>query len=153
MGLGLLILLLAVGFRDDKGECGRGLGGEGLVVTTPSGPTTLASLAGKPTVLVFWATWCGACVDELPELDRLARDGYSVLAISREPLSRTSAVVKKRGLQVPIASDPTGKIFVAFGVEVLPTVIIFDTQGRPAHTERGAASYESLRAQLGPLAE
>ena len=48
------------------------------------GRVALSSFRGKPLVLNFWATWCGPCVLELPDLDRLAAGGVQVVAVSAD---------------------------------------------------------------------
>lgn len=151
IGLGVLIVGVVVGLRGGSGQCGQGLDTSTLEVRTERGSVALASLVGRPSALVFWATWCAACADELPELERLAASGHKVLAISREPLEKTMAFTRARGLSVPLASDRAGASFASFGVEVLPTIIVFDAAGHPVEVQRGATSYEQLRAKLAAL--
>lgn len=49
----------------------------------------LSSLKGHPVVLHFWATWCGPCLTELPELLKLAderrKEGFSFVAVAIDP--------------------------------------------------------------------
>ena len=72
--------------------------------------------AGDPLVVHFWATWCPACVDELPQLDRLVRERCSgrvrVIAVnlaeSEEVIARS---VREWDLSLEVARDPDGGVF------------------------------------------
>ncbi|MBA2962443.1 redoxin family protein [Ramlibacter sp. MAH-25] len=68
----------------------------GLTFDTPAGqPLTMAALRGKPLLVNFWATWCPPCVEELPMLDRFAREhaanGWQVVGLA---IDQPSAVRK-----------------------------------------------------------
>jgi thiol-disulfide isomerase/thioredoxin len=151
LGLGVLIVGVVVALRGSGGGGGHGLAESPVEVHVERGTLELSSLVGRPSALVFWATWCAACADELPDLERLAESGHKVLAISREPLAKTMAFTKARGLSVPLASDRAGASFLAFGVEVLPTIIVFDAAGHPVEVQRGGGSYEDLHTKLTAL--
>lgn len=152
LGLGVLIVGGVMALRGGGGQCEQGLEASALEVRTERGDLALKTLVGRPSALVFWATWCSACNDELPELERLHAEGHIILAISREPLEKTLAFTRARGVAVPLASDRAGATFQAFGVEVLPTVVVFDAAGHPVEVRRGASSYEQLREKLAALA-
>lgn len=155
VGLGLVVLGLVFWLRagDGDGHTTRALSPKDtLAVQTAQGHVSLGTFVGRPTVLVFWATWCGACRDELPELAKLAAEGHQVLAVSRERLAKTTAFVRARALEVPLGCDRAGVAFKAFGIEVLPTTIVFDADGRPIEVQRGWTSYERLRERLAVLA-
>ena len=83
--------------------------------TVVGGTVETEALKGRPLVLNFWATWCKACVEELPDLNRLARD-VTVVGISNEPEdtlkdfmkthSMRYIVVSADGLPAPFRRDP-----------------------------------------------
>lgn len=101
------------------------------------GKTVTLSALGKPTVVVFYrAYWCPFCVRQLADLRSLKQDGFTLLAISPDPINRlkeTKSKVAKDGKgEIPFAllSDPGSKTVNAFGVYD-PTYAGQDVDGIP----------------------
>jgi len=107
----------------------------------------LRDLLGATTVLNFWATWCGPCRLELPELQKLAKElggkGLLVLAINvdlppapDEAAAQLLAAVKPRveafvrgnGITLPIFLMD-GATSGAFGIEHIPFTVLVDRSG------------------------
>jgi len=129
-----------------------------LTVSTLSGKTvTLGQPGEKPTLVVFWATWCGICHVEMPWLDSLSKSekGYRIVAIAMQSGS-TSAVRKyldKNGLDhLTVVNDPRGLIARRFGVTVTPTLLFFNPKGGIATAETGITSSWGIRLRLWWLA-
>ena len=143
------IVLLVVGWMQRE----RQRGGGGALPVAMASPTFLLqgldgrelsseSLRGKPTVLVFWATWCGVCRDEMPDLERFAeaaRGRYNVVAVSRESTAVLRRWVAEHPSAIPVAHDTGGKASAAFKIESLPTHVIIDHEGKIVHDFSGAA--------------
>ncbi len=98
---------------------------------------SLEAFAGRPTLVNLWASWCAPCVKELPTLDRLARakkGKLNVVAISQDmdvPHASVVAFLKTHGI-VTLSSyqDPKMALSGALGAEVLPTSILYDSNGK-----------------------
>jgi thiol-disulfide isomerase/thioredoxin len=74
---------------------------------TPMGESlAMASLAGKPLLVNFWATWCPPCVEELPLLDRFWREnaanGLQVLALAIDQPSAVRKFLQRQPLGFPV---------------------------------------------------
>ena len=91
-------------------------------------------LAEKWIVINYWATWCGPCREEIPELNRLSREqpeSLRVFGVNFEPVgfSEMEENIKEMGIRFPVfAADP----YEQFGYErplVLPTTIIISPEG------------------------
>ncbi len=102
------------------------------------GEIALADFKGVPTLINLWASWCAPCVKDLPTLDRLAerheRDGdLGIVAVSQDTAPHGSVVAFLEKLKVTRLGafhDPKMVVSGALGVEVMPTTVLYDAQGR-----------------------
>ncbi len=94
--------------------------------------------AGRPQLINLWASWCGPCIEEMPELDRFARqqgtDGVQVVGIALDDADAVQAFLKKVPVGYPILIDAAGPADA--GVQlgnvkgVLPFTVLVDAEGR-----------------------
>ena len=91
-------------------------------------------LTGKWIVINYWATWCGPCREEIPELNRLSREqpeSLKVFGVNFEPVSADEMEenINEMGILFPVfPEDP----YEQFGYErplVLPTTIVISPEG------------------------
>lgn len=100
--------------------------GEPALTDLAGRPVELADLAGRPVWIVFWATWCPPCKDEMPALSAAAETyadaGLAMLAISvEEPTGEVEAFVDKLDLRMRVLTDPRGRSMRQWAVFGLPT--------------------------------
>jgi len=107
-------------------------------------PLTLAAEKGSVIFLNVWATWCGPCRFETPELQALqnqyAAKGLKVIGVSVDE-GDTEAVktfVAEQKITYPIAVDPEGRIANLVQTTVLPTSLLVDRTGKIVWRQIGA---------------
>jgi peroxiredoxin/YHS domain-containing protein len=126
----------------------------------PLGSLSSQDLQGKVLVLNLWATWCGPCKEEMPDLVRLQdqyRDrGVTVVALS---FDRTKEAHRKGvaelGLNFPsiYADQPAVQEFLdKLGqVSAIPVTFIVDTEGRIVKRIEGKTELSKLVEEIEPL--
>jgi thiol-disulfide isomerase/thioredoxin len=119
---------------------------------------SLAGARGKVILLNFWATWCGPCRAEIPDLIALQqkyRDQLQIIALTvdEDDAAMVKKVVAESGINYPVAMSPPEVRVQYGGIAALPTSFVLDTQGRVVQKHEGLrdpALYETeIRALLG----
>jgi len=95
---------------------------------------SLQSLRGRVVLLNFWATWCGPCREELPELDRIQQKyqkrGLVVLAVSVDnELENARSFLKKYEIRLRALWDQQKKVIAAYDADKMPSSYIVDRKG------------------------
>ncbi len=116
---------------------------------------TLSTLHGKPAILDFWATWCAPCRASLPHFNDLTKkygDRVSIIAVNAEGEDEAAQreVRDRLKLEFPVAVDGR-EASNLYHVEVLPTTIILDRNGRIAATFNGPVSPERIATTIDKL--
>lgn len=116
---------------------GVGMAAAPLVGRTLEGePFDLAEMRGTVVLVNVWATWCGPCRLELPELARLhhvhRERGFAVVGVSvdaRRASGAVRAMVREFELDYPIVLDPDQKAVEPLALRGYPTSILVDREG------------------------
>ncbi|HZS07113.1 MAG TPA: redoxin family protein [Blastocatellia bacterium] len=117
----------------------------------------LGDYKGKVIVLNFWATWCGPCRIEMPLLEKTMAK-YSA---DKEVVFLTLNTDEDRELVEPFLKEQKYRLPVVyanylnnhFGVNSIPTTIIFDRQGNVSFRQAGFAQGEDFVAMLSERIE
>ena len=121
-------------------------------------PVALSEFAqGKPMVVNFWASWCGACIQEMPDLQRVYTSantqvqflGLDLLDVSGEDRAGALAFARQRQVSYPLAYDQDGLLYGRISLRVLPpTTAFLKADGTLAGFHIGQMSAPELRQAI-----
>ena len=146
--------------REPAAENGR-VAPDFLLQTLDGGTLRLSDLRGKPLIVNFWATWCGPCRTEMPDLVEThiahSDDGLVVVAVNqREAAERIQPFVDEFGLPFPIALDRRGEIGTSWRIggamEGLPSTYFVDRDGIVRKVILGPLTERNLNEGLALIA-
>ena len=122
-------------------------------------PVTLQSKQGKPVLINFWASWCGPCKAELPDLETACQqygDKVEFMMInltdgSSETVDGVRAFLEENGYTFPVYYDTDESATLAWGVSSIPTTVLIGPDGKYLHTQIGAMSAETIEQLVQQL--
>lgn len=94
--------------------------------------------AGRPVLVNLWASWCGPCIKEMPELERFARgqgaNGTQVVGIALDDATAVQAFLQRVPVSYPLLIDTPGPrdagVRLGNPKGVLPYSVLLDAEGR-----------------------
>ena len=112
----------------------------------------LTDFVGKPIVLNFWASWCGPCKMEMPDVnEKYLELGEEVQFLminmtdgSRETLEIASEFIKESGYSFPVFYDTKMDAANTYGAYSLPMTFFIDAEGYSVARATGAIDAETL---------
>jgi thiol-disulfide isomerase/thioredoxin len=121
--------------------------------------TPFADVAGKVTVVNFWATWCTPCREEIPDFVKLQEEyrdrGVRFVGIAAEKADKVPAFVREMGINYPIligefaAIELSRKLGDKSGA--LPFTVVIDANRRLVHRELGVFKPAKIREIFSKL--
>ncbi len=109
----------------------------------------LSDLQGKPVFLNFFTSWCPPCRAEAPDMQKFHEESdVQVLAVNMyEREHNTDDVpkfIEEFGLTLPMVIDETLDVTYRYGVQVMPTTYILDSEGKIVNIAMGAMNYDQM---------
>jgi cytochrome c biogenesis protein CcmG, thiol:disulfide interchange protein DsbE len=112
----------------------------------------LATYRGKVVVVNFWASWCGWCAREMPDLVKFAASHPEVAVIGvdvNDKVADAQRFAVKYAISYPLVADEQGAIFGRFDSQGLPTTVFFDKDLNMVRKIVGYAQLADFEAGLG----
>lgn len=159
--LALAVIALAVFGLSSKssppgGRRAPALPHEQLVGTPATLSSLIAGAGGHPVAVLFWASWCGPCNKEAPEIQRFAASAAGrgrIVGIDwSDSLGGARSFVRHYGWTFTNLRDAEGMVGNEYSMTDLPTTFIVNGRERIAAVLRGPQTQSSLREALAKAA-
>jgi thiol-disulfide isomerase/thioredoxin len=156
--------------QDESGQSpsGRAPGTESSLVGKPAPDFELELLGGakfhlaqnkgKVVILDFWATWCGPCLQAMPQVERVANElknrNVLLLAVNlQEDAKQIASMLERHKLQPTVALDRDGAVADKYAANAIPQTVVIDRDGMIARLFVGGGPHigDQLREALGAL--
>ncbi len=177
----LVITLAFVGYRSESAASGNACMANAIALTSSSLQTIanpalgaqkapawrlrnldgrfvqLSDLKGKVVLLNFWATWCGPCRREIPDLIALqakyAAQGLVVVGVSIDTTGAATvkAFAQKMKINYPMLMGDDETVAAYGNFQIIPTTFFIDRAGRIAGRQEGGADQATFEAAVKPL--
>ena len=122
-------------------------------------PVKLSDFRGKPTILNFWASWCGPCKMEMPDLEDAYLeygDEINFLIVNltdgiSETVESASGYIESQGYTFPVYYDTDMGGAFAYGVNAIPVTYFLDADGNLVAYYPGAMTADILQRGISMI--
>jgi thiol-disulfide isomerase/thioredoxin len=125
------------------------------ISTLNSNSVSFKDLKGKVVLINIWATWCGPCRIEIPELVSLKNElgsNIEIIGLSVDSSSKpVSSFISSLNINYPISMMSSSLDSYFGNVSVVPTTFIFDKQLTFQYKLKGYHNKQTLKDLIDPL--
>lgn len=129
----------------------------------------LSDFKGKKVYINMWASWCGPCMREIPELEKTyqkLKDNKDIVFLSmtspndsefknQSPQDKGKDVIlnkaKELGVTYPVLFDVNDRFIINYAIRSFPTHIFINSDGTIGNRIAGAVTEESLTKEIEKL--
>ena len=129
----------------------------------------LSDFKGKKVYINMWASWCGPCMREIPELEKTyqkLKDNKDIVFLSmtspndsefknQSPQDKSKEVIlnkaKELGVTYPVLFDVNDRFIINYAIRSFPTHIFINSDGTIGNRVAGAVTEESLTKEIEKL--
>ncbi len=95
----------------------------------------LADNKGKVIVLDFWATWCGPCIQAMPQIEKVTHEfadkGVQLIAVNlQETPDKISSMLERQKLSPTVVLDRDGVVAARYAANAIPQTVVIDREGK-----------------------
>lgn len=123
-----------------------------------SGEPHTITFADKPTVLLFFTSWCPYCnqdAHKIVNMHERYKDQIQIYGINptdRDDVDKVKKYMTKHGIQYPVLLDEDSNLRKQFGTPGFPTLVFLDRNGKETNRIRGASDVNIIEKQFAKAA-
>lgn len=115
----------------------------------------LSDSEGKPVILNFWATWCGYCIQEMPDIEEAFKehgDEIQFLIVNTDDgIEKGEAFIKNKGYTFPTYYDLEYSAAITYGISGIPRTIAIDKDGNIKYNRSGMIDSDALESIINMI--
>lgn len=110
--------------------------------TTAGDNLRLSEHRGEVILLNFWASWCGPCRQEMPQLEalqaRYSKLGFNVVGVNVDKDSALATrLLQDIPVSFPVLLDNAGGVSASYNISAMPTTVLIDRDGNMRFLHKG----------------
>ncbi len=111
--------------------------------------TPFAKIAAPITVITFWASWCDACMEEMPSLVQLAKSYPSTelqvigVSVDDSPESAIPRTKARFSIDFPLFTDTSGRLSDLFAVRAIPRTVVLNKNRKVLMMQHGGEDWNA----------